>query len=129
MTIKILEQFAKCVILFLLHLLYKFCPLSLITKRGLYNVLKCVQAICVHNIALSKSPTRVVVNVCRQYLAGGDNIPDYDMPMGNIHSGNSYSSSTLNTHYNYQVESAGNGFGAKCFARYLSVRRFELFTL
>ncbi|KAL4216896.1 neuroligin protein binding [Mactra antiquata] len=46
----------------------------------------------------------------RQFMSlssagGGDNIPDYDMPMpGTLQSqsGHNYSSSTLNTHYNYQ---------------------------
>jgi len=47
--------------------------------------------------------------VSRQYVSSssaGDHIPDYDMPMpGTMQSGQSYSSSTLNTHYNYQVTS------------------------
>ncbi|XP_052814372.1 uncharacterized protein LOC128241470 isoform X5 [Mya arenaria] len=48
-----------------------------------------------------------------QYLSqsagGGDGIPDYDMPVGGtMQSGQSYSSSTLNTNYNYQVTSSAN---------------------
>ncbi|XP_053386148.1 uncharacterized protein LOC123539409 isoform X3 [Mercenaria mercenaria] len=39
--------------------------------------------------------------------SGGDAIPDYDLPVpGTLQSG--YSSSTLNTHYNYQVKGSAN---------------------